>query len=184
MMLWQCCVMCVVAGEFSLFFSSLFSPPNLLKPTAWKICPIEATFSGCGLQLRSRWGCNSGHVMITWCNSGGHGNSTNPRSFPSQIVKSIMNVTSQIFCACLGKYGWRAWGMPPNETTCPSWNFPPRQLDCRRNDAIYINFMMHKTPLMVSQFVILSAHTTNISCRFHFCTPWAGSCNSRCRIIT
>ena len=74
---------------------------------------VEATFSGCGLQLRSRWGCNSGHVMITWCNSGGHGNSTNPRSFPSQIVKSIMNVTSQIFCACLGKYGWRAWGMPP-----------------------------------------------------------------------
>ena len=24
-----------------------------------------------------------------------------------------MNVTSQIFCSCVGKYDWRAWGMPP-----------------------------------------------------------------------
>ena len=61
------CVMCVVAGEFSPLFFFPFFAPKFVEAHSLKKLPllVAATFSGCGLQLRSRWGCNSGHIVIT-----------------------------------------------------------------------------------------------------------------------
>ena len=62
--LWQCmlCVMCVVAGEFSPLFFFPFFAPKFVEAHSLKNMPTAATFSGCGLQLSSRWGCNSRHA--------------------------------------------------------------------------------------------------------------------------
>ncbi len=88
----------------------------------------QATFSGCGLQLSSRWGCNSRHAIITKCNSLLRGNSTKSRSIPSHVVdirnerdmSDLLRVRRQIRLEGMGH--------APNEATCPPpQNFPPRE---------------------------------------------------------